>query len=92
MHKLRIGVGTLSTLWVRWLSNPAAQMALEKLNSTGDGQIKADRKTGSMTILNVWPEPNVRWTPSREARLDAELRRLANFVGVDALVWETRSP
>jgi uncharacterized protein YcaQ len=45
-------------------------------------EIKANRKAGTLSVLAVWPEPDVRWTTSRARKFDAELKRLATFIGV----------
>ncbi|MDJ0760511.1 MAG: crosslink repair DNA glycosylase YcaQ family protein [Woeseiaceae bacterium] len=56
---------------------------LEGDRFVGRIEVKANRKAGTLTVLNLWPEAKVAWTPSREARLQSELGRLARFVGVD---------
>lgn len=53
----------------------------------GDGfvgriEVRADRKAGTLVVGRLWPEPGVRWTEKREAKLAAELRRLARLAGV----------
>jgi len=55
---------------------------LEGHRFTGRIEVKADRKAGTMRVLNFWPEPGVDWTARRKAKLDAELDRMARFVGV----------
>jgi uncharacterized protein YcaQ len=45
-------------------------------------EVKADRKAGALSVLNLWFEPKVKWTAARAAKLDAELERMARFVGV----------
>lgn len=49
--------------------------------------MKADRKAGILNVTGLWPEKNVRWLPSRQARLDAELDRLIRFAGLDAVKY-----
>nr|MDJ0918650.1 crosslink repair DNA glycosylase YcaQ family protein [Woeseiaceae bacterium] len=56
---------------------------LEGDRFVGRLEVKADRKAGTMTVSNLWPEPGVAWTPARENRLQSELGRLARFVGVE---------
>lgn len=60
---------------------------LEGDRFVGRLEVAANRKAGTMTVANFWPEPGVLWPPSRSARLQAELARLARFVGVDAPDW-----
>lgn len=62
---------------------------LEGDRFVGRIEVKADRKAGTLTIDNLWPEPGVKWTEPRQAKLDAELDRLRRFVGVDQIVWNT---
>ena len=50
-------------------------------------EVKAERAKSKMTIHNLWCEDRVKWTPSRVSKLDAELDRLARFVGVKAINW-----
>ena len=45
-------------------------------------ELKADRKKSLLTVVNFWPEPGVQWSARRVGKLDAELQRLARFVGV----------
>ena len=47
-------------------------------------ELKADRKAGKLEILNFWPEPQIRWSGPRYARLQAEIDRLARFAGVES--------
>ena len=49
---------------------------------------KADRKAGTLRVLNLWGEPKIRWTAARLAKLDAELARMSRFVGLEQLIWE----
>lgn len=45
-------------------------------------ELKADRKKGLLQVINFWPEPGVKWSDQRFARLDAELTRFARLGGV----------
>lgn len=56
---------------------------LEGHRFIGRIEVKADRKAGTLTVLNTWPEPGVIWPQSRQQKLDAELDRMARFVGVE---------
>ncbi len=48
-------------------------------------EAKADRKAGVLTVMNLWAEPNVRWTKGRRAKLLSELNRFARLAGVETL-------
>jgi len=61
---------------------------LEGHRFTGRIEVKADRKAGVLHVLNFWPEPGIDWTVGRHAKLDAELERLARFVGVTVVSRE----
>lgn len=61
---------------------------LEGDRFVGRIEAKADRKKSVLTVYNVWPEPHVRWSPARWAKLDAELDRLARFTGTQTVIWE----
>jgi uncharacterized protein YcaQ len=56
---------------------------LEGHRFVGRIDLKADRKKSVLHVLNFWPEDGVRWTPARQTKLDAELDRLARFIGVE---------
>ncbi|MBR9835761.1 MAG: winged helix-turn-helix domain-containing protein [Alphaproteobacteria bacterium] len=60
---------------------------LEGDRFVGRIEVKADRKAGQLTVIRLWPEPGVKWPPARQARLEAELARMARFIGVQAVVW-----
>ena len=53
----------------------------------GRAEIKADRKTGVLTVHQIWLEPKTKWTHGRTKKLEAELARLARFIGVRDVVW-----
>ena len=55
---------------------------LEGHRFVGRIEVKADRKAGTLRVLNFWPEPGVAWPAKRHAKLEAELDRLARFAGV----------
>ena len=57
---------------------------LEGDRFVGRIELKADRKAGRLEILNFWPEARVKWSDARYARLQAEIDRLARFVGVES--------
>lgn len=60
---------------------------LEADRFVGRIEVKADRKASTLTVLNVWPEPGIKWPASRHEKLGSELDRMRRFVGVDRLVW-----
>ena len=55
---------------------------LEGDRFVGRIEIKADRRSSALNVLNFWPEPGVQWPAARHRKLEAELLRLARFVGV----------
>ena len=48
---------------------------------------KADRAKGKLMVKKLWVEPCVKWTDARSDKLNAELDRLARFVGLDRVEW-----
>lgn len=60
---------------------------LEGDRMVGRMEIKSDRDKGVLSAHRLWPEPGVKWTDARQAKLDAELGRLARLVGADEVVW-----
>ena len=62
---------------------------LEGDRFVGRLEARADRRAGRLHVVNLWPEPGVKWTTARGDKLDAELDRMARFVGVTDVVWET---
>lgn len=60
---------------------------LEGDRFVGRIEVKADRKSGKLNVLRLWKEPKVRWAPSRTEKLEAELARLARFVGLEQVIW-----
>lgn len=60
---------------------------LEGDRFVGRLEVKAHRKTGQLSVLKLWPEPNVKWTPARAAKLDAKLARMLRFIGLKEVVW-----
>lgn len=61
---------------------------LEGDRFVGRLEAKANRKAGTLTVHNVWPEPGVKWARARWRKLEAELARLARFVGTRTVIWE----
>ena len=60
---------------------------LEGDRFVGRIEVKADRKAGRLNVLKLWLEPRVKWTGARAAKLEAELARLARFVGLEQVIW-----
>jgi len=60
---------------------------LEGDRFVGRVEVRGDRPNGKLLVDRLWPEEGVAWTPKRAARLDAELERMARFIGVDEIVW-----
>ncbi|MDC0737643.1 crosslink repair DNA glycosylase YcaQ family protein [Cognatishimia sp. SS12] len=58
---------------------------LEGDRFVGRIELKAERKSSTLTVVNFWSEPGVRWSTARQSKLDSELRRLARFVGCQTL-------
>ena len=56
---------------------------LEGDRFVGRVEARADRKKGILCVENLWWEKGVRETNARRAKLDAELDRMARFIGVD---------
>lgn len=50
-------------------------------------EVRADRKKDILNVENIWMEPGVRPAKDRVGKLDAELERLARFVGAEEIVW-----
>ncbi|MBP9184957.1 MAG: YcaQ family DNA glycosylase [Fuscovulum sp.] len=48
---------------------------------------KAHRDKGELRVAAVWPEPGQRFGQQRQARLEAELQRLARFAGCERVVF-----
>lgn len=65
---------------------------LEGDRVVGRCEIKANRKAGQLDVLKIWLEPKVRWTPARASKFDAEVTRLARFIGVDEICWRCDGP
>ena len=55
---------------------------LEGEQFIGRIEIKADRILGVLKVIKLWKEPNIKWSTRQDDKLDAELKRLARFIGV----------
>jgi len=60
---------------------------LEGNRFVGRIEVKADRKNGTLNVLNLWLEAGVKWSPQRATKLNAELARLAKLVSCEAIDW-----
>lgn len=60
---------------------------LEGSRFVGRIEAKADRSTGTLNVLNYWPEPDATRSTKRPEKLDAELSRFARIAGLDAVHW-----
>lgn len=54
---------------------------LEADRLVGRIELKANRKLGTLQVVNFWPEKGAKWTGARESKLHAELQRLARLIG-----------
>ena len=60
---------------------------LEGDRLVGRIDMKAERKSGTLTVKRLWWEKGVRTSSGRMEKLEAELARLARFVGVERVVF-----
>jgi hypothetical protein len=60
---------------------------LEGDRFVGRIEVRGDRANGKLLVDRLWPEEGVAWTPKRADKLDAELDRMARFIGADEIVW-----
>lgn len=60
---------------------------LEGARFVGRLEAKAHRDRDQLDVMNLWPEPRVAWTRARQGKLEAELARLARFVGVSQVTF-----
>jgi uncharacterized protein YcaQ len=51
--------------------------------------VTSDRKAGEISVHQLWRDPGVKWSDARQAKLEAELGRLARLVGAQEVVWRT---
>ncbi|MEM7074901.1 MAG: crosslink repair DNA glycosylase YcaQ family protein [Pseudomonadota bacterium] len=61
---------------------------LEGERFTGRIELKANRAEGWMAITGFWPEPGIKWTAQRFARLERELLRFARLAGISDLLCD----
>lgn len=63
---------------------------LEGDRFVGRIEVKSGREAGELRVHALWPEPGVKWTGARQAKLEAELARLARLAGASDVVWRTQ--
>jgi len=51
-------------------------------------ELKADRKTGVLSVENLWAESNVKWSTARAKKLSSELARFARLIDAGTIVWK----
>ncbi|MBE1282904.1 MAG: winged helix-turn-helix domain-containing protein [Rhodobacteraceae bacterium] len=50
--------------------------------------MKADRPARTLRVTALWPERKIKWSKSRQTRLDAELDRLSRFADLDQVSFQ----
>lgn len=60
---------------------------LEADRLVGRIDMKAYRHEGTLRVRALWPERGIAWGKGRQARLEAELDRVARFAGCDRVDW-----
>lgn len=61
---------------------------LEGHRFVGRIEIKADRQGSALNVINFWPEDGIQWPAKRREKLNAELGRMARFVGLNRVSWD----
>ena len=61
---------------------------LEGDRFVGRAEVRADRKKSVLAVENIWWEKGVQESPARKKKLDAELERMARFVGCGEVEWK----
>jgi len=64
---------------------------LEGDRFVGRIEVRAERKDGRLDVIDLWPEPGIRFSTARMEKLEAELARLARFVGVSDVTWRHKN-
>ena len=61
---------------------------MERDRLVGRIDMKAERDAGVLSVRALWPERGLRWSDARQARLMAELGRVARFAGLDEIRFD----
>ncbi|MEM9668215.1 MAG: crosslink repair DNA glycosylase YcaQ family protein [Pseudomonadota bacterium] len=61
---------------------------LEGDRFVGRIEAKADRKAGTLNVLNFWPEAKIKWSEARIEKLDAELKRFLRLAELSSVEWQ----
>jgi uncharacterized protein len=61
---------------------------LEGARLVGRIDMKAHRAEGVLRVTALWPEAGIAWGKGRQARLEAELDRVARFAGCARVDWD----
>ena len=62
---------------------------LEGDRMVGRIDMSGDRGADVLRVTTLWPEPGIRWGKLRQARLEAELDRVARFAGLSRTTFGT---
>lgn len=65
---------------------------LEGLRFIGRIELKANRAQGALSVAGYWPEPGLRPSRARAARIEAELDRFRRFAGLERVTWACAPP
>ena len=60
---------------------------LEADRFVGRIELKADRKAGTLKVINFWPDKDIKWSSARRKKLDAELARFAQLANLSKINW-----
>lgn len=58
----------------------------------GRAEVRADRKSKTLTLENLWAEAGIGWTSARIGKLQSELARLGKLVNTETCVWACPVP
>lgn len=50
-------------------------------------ELKADRKTASLNVVNFWPEEGIKWSTTYQNKLNSELSRFARLADLNNINW-----
>jgi uncharacterized protein len=65
---------------------------LEGVQFIGRIELRADRAAGTLTVTGYWPEPGLRRSKARTARIEAELDRFRRFAALERVCWACARP